>query len=61
MPRGGLGLVHRGPLVGAVLGQTERLPQAGEGVLAAEQLAGPQDGQHQVEFGLPRWLLAEDV
>ena len=30
-------------------------------MLAAEQLAGPQDGQHQVEFGLPRGLLAEDV
>ncbi|COW70034.1 Uncharacterised protein [Mycobacterium tuberculosis] len=28
---------------------------------AAEQLAGPQDGQHQVEFLLPRWVLPEDV
>ena len=57
----GLGPVHRGPLVAAVLGQAERLPQARQGVLAAEQLAGPQDGQHQVEFGFPRGLLAEDV
>ena len=61
LPGRGLGLVDRRPFVGAVLGQTERLPQAGQDVLAAEQLAGPQDGQHQVEFGLPRWLLPQDV
>ncbi len=51
----------RRPFVGAVLGQPERLAQAGHDVLAAEQLTGPQDGQHQVEFGFARGRLAEDV
>ena len=54
-------LIDRRPLVGAVLGQTQRLPQAREDMLAAEQLARPQDGQHEVEFGLPRGLLAQDM
>ena len=56
-----LGGVDGGAVVVAVLGQAERLPQARHGLLAAEQLAGPQDGQHQVEFGLARRRLAEDV
>ena len=57
----GLGLVDGGAVVGAVLGQAERLPQPRHRLLAAEQLPGPQDRQHQVELGLPRRCLAEDV
>ena len=56
-----LGRVDGGALVVAVLGEAERLAQAGHRLLAAEQLAGPQDRQHQVEFGLPGGRLAEDV
>ena len=57
----GFGVVDGGAVVVAVLGQTERLPQARHRLLAAEQLPGPQDRQHQVEFGLARRRLAEDV
>ena len=56
-----LGRVDGGAVVGAVLGQAERLAQTGHRLLAAEQLPGPQDRQHQVEFGLARRRLAEDV
>ena len=45
----------------AVLVQAERLPQPGHGLVAAEQLPGAQDRQHQVEFGFAGGRLAEDV
>ena len=45
----------------AVLVQAERLPQPGHGLIAAEQLPGAQDRQHQVEFGFAGGRLAEDV
>ncbi len=49
-----LGGVDGGAFVGAVLGETERLTQTRHRLVAAEQLAGPQDRQHQIEFGLTR-------
>ncbi len=50
----GFGLVDGGAVVVAVLGQAERLSQTGHRLLAAEQLSGPQDRQHQVEFAAHR-------
>ena len=52
-----LGGVDGAAVVGAVLGEAERLAQAGHALLAAEHLAGAQHGQHQVEFGLARRAL----
>ena len=56
-----LGRVHGGAFVVTVLGETERLAKAGHALFAAEQLARAQDGEHQVDFGLPRGLFAQDV
>ena len=57
----GFGLVDRGAIVGAVLGQAERLSQPRHRLLAAEQLSRPQDRQHQVQLGLIGRRLAEYV
>ncbi len=48
-------------LVTAVLGEAERLTQPRHGLLTAEQLPGPQDGQHQVEFACAGRLLAQHM
>ena len=56
-----LGRVHGGAFVVTVLGETERLAKAGHALVAAEQLARAKDGEHQVDFGLPRGLFAQDV
>ena len=58
---GRLGGVHRGPVVVAVLGEAERLAQPRHGLVTAEQLPCPQNGQDQIEFAIPRRLLAQDV
>ena len=56
-----LGRIDGYAVVGAILGKPEGLPQAGNALLAAEQLPGPQNRQHHVQFGLPGRGLPEDV
>ena len=56
-----LGFIHSGAVVGAVLGQSKGLTQAGNALLTAEQLPGPQDCQHHVQFSLPGRGQPEDV